>query len=70
MLGAQVFQEHAMIAAPDHAQAGRCRVDDGTAEGFTFGNAGVRALRRQDDFALVPAVDCSAASKDCQHQSE
>ncbi len=61
-----VLQQHFMVAATYHAQAGRGGIDDNPAEGLALGDGFVGGACRQDDLALIPA-DGHPAQPD-QHQ--
>ncbi|MND72620.1 hypothetical protein D3C80_641750 [compost metagenome] len=70
LLGARVLHQHLMIAAADHAQAGRRGVDDSAAERLAFGDALMRLVGRQHHPAFVPAVEGPAAAQRRQQRQQ
>ncbi|MNR00207.1 hypothetical protein D3C85_1159720 [compost metagenome] len=70
LLGARVLHQHLMIAAADHAQAGRRGVDDSAAERLAFGDALMGLVGRQHHPAFVPAVEGPAAAQRRQQRQQ
>ena len=70
VLGYLVFQQHLMITAPHHAQAGRRSIDQRAAEGLAFSDACVGLTSRQHHGIAVPAIECAPAAQPCKNQCQ